>query len=163
MHGSDHVDLCWQVIGTSGLGDRNVKEGHSPKAQFASEQARLFHQFATRFHAVDMPLAQRLEVQVVEDEPKVGLARSMVRQGRACGARGQLRKQGFDEVEEVVHLLELAARVLVEAPVARQDVQFLEQFNRLAGPQLRQDVLRRAGSHWLLRSSRAFLRCTCGP
>jgi hypothetical protein len=37
-------------------------------------------------------------------------------------------------VEEVIDLLQLAPAVLVELAVARQDVQFLEQFDRLPGP-----------------------------
>lgn len=42
-------------------------------------------------------------------------------------------EQRFDELEQVVDLLELAAAVLVHLAVAGQDVQGLEQFNRLAG------------------------------
>ena len=41
-------------------------------------------------------------------------------------------QQRFDELEQVVDLLSLAA-VLVHLAVAGQDVQGLEQFNRLAG------------------------------
>lgn len=41
-------------------------------------------------------------------------------------------EQGLDELGEMVDLLELAAAVLVEFAVAREDVQFLQQFERLA-------------------------------
>jgi hypothetical protein len=50
--------------------------------------------------------------------------------------RHDLGQQRFDELVEVVDLLELAPAVLVELAVARQDVQFLEQFERLLRPDL---------------------------
>ena len=42
-------------------------------------------------------------------------------------------EQRFDEIEEVIDLLQLAPAVLIELAVARQDVQFLEQFDGLLG------------------------------
>jgi hypothetical protein len=45
----------------------------------------------------------------------------------------RLGEQRFDELVEVVDLLELAPAVLVELAVAGQDVQLLEQLDRLAG------------------------------
>ncbi len=44
----------------------------------------------------------------------------------------QFGEQRFDEVIEVIDLLELATAVLVEFAVARQNVQFLEQFDGLS-------------------------------
>jgi hypothetical protein len=44
-----------------------------------------------------------------------------------------LVKQRLDELEQVVDLLELAARVLVHLAVARQDMKLLEQLDGLAG------------------------------
>jgi hypothetical protein len=41
-------------------------------------------------------------------------------------------EQRLDELHEVVDLLELAAAVLIQLAVAREDVQFLQQFDRLA-------------------------------
>ncbi|MPM70542.1 hypothetical protein SDC9_117497 [bioreactor metagenome] len=46
-------------------------------------------------------------------------------------------EQWLDELIEVINLLQLAARVLVELAVARQDVQFLQQINGLAGADFR--------------------------
>ena len=43
-------------------------------------------------------------------------------------------QQGLNKLGEVVNLLKLAAAVLIHPAVCRQDVQRLEQFNRLAGP-----------------------------
>jgi hypothetical protein len=40
--------------------------------------------------------------------------------------------QRLDELHQVVDLLELAAAVLVQLAVAGEDVQFLEQLDRLA-------------------------------
>lgn len=51
------------------------------------------------------------------------------------GRPAKFLQQWFDEPEKVQHLLKLAARVLVEPPVTREDVQLLEQLKRLAGSQ----------------------------
>ena len=60
----------------------------------------------------------------------------MVGQRDALGTSGfKFLQQRLDEPEKVQHLLELAARVLVEPPVTREDVQLLEQLKRLAGSQ----------------------------
>lgn len=60
----------------------------------------------------------------------------MVGQRDALGTSGfKFLQQWFDEPEKVQHLLKLAARVLVEPPVTREDVQLLEQLKRLAGSQ----------------------------
>ena len=44
-----------------------------------------------------------------------------------------MNQQRFDELVEMANLFKLAAAILVELALARQDVQFLEQFDRLAG------------------------------
>ena len=83
-----------------------------------------------------MTLAARLKEQVIQDEAEVRLARAMVGQRDATGFVWQRQQQGLDELEQVVDLLELAARVLVELAVAGEDMQRLQQLNRLAGPHL---------------------------
>jgi hypothetical protein len=80
------------------------------------------------------PCFARLEEQVVEDEAEVGLAGAVVDQGQVAALRHDLGQQRFDELVEVVDLLELAPAVLVQLAVAGQDVQFLEQFERLLRP-----------------------------
>ena len=76
----------------------------------------------------------------------------MVGQGGALRASRQLFQQFFDELKQVIHLLELATRVLVQFAVAGEDVQLFEQLNGLAGAQveLRTRVLG-------LRHSRSFV------
>ena len=69
----------------------------------------------------------------------------MVGQREATLARRQLVQQLLDELEQVVDLLELAPRVLVELAFAREDVQFLEQFNRLPGADVRRQGRRGGG------------------
>ena len=59
----------------------------------------------------------------------------MVGQRRRVAVFGQLLQQRLNELKQVIDLLELAARVLVDAPFARQDVQLLQQLQRLAGAQ----------------------------
>ena len=60
----------------------------------------------------------------------------MIGQRRALRGVGQFEQQFFDELEQVVHLLELAPGVLVELALAREDVQLLQQLDRLAGAHL---------------------------
>ena len=82
-------------------------------------------------------MGQVLEVQVVQNEAEVGLTRTVVSQGhRLALGQGQVLHQLFDELVEVINLLELAARVLVELAVARQDVQLLQQPHGLPRPNL---------------------------
>src|SRR5690606_22217168 len=52
-----------------------------------------------------------------------------------------LGQQRLDELHQVVHLLELAPRVLVELALAGEDVQLLQQRHRLARTQLGQLLL----------------------
>lgn len=72
------------------------------------------------------------EKQVVQNEAKIGLAGTMVGQcdvGSAVVAK--FEQQLFDELKQVINLLELAPRILVKPAFAGQDVKFLEQLQRL--------------------------------
>ena len=60
----------------------------------------------------------------------------MVRQGGTVFTHGQFFQQLLDELKQVIHLLELATRILVELAVAREDVQRFEQLDGLAGAQV---------------------------
>jgi hypothetical protein len=57
----------------------------------------------------------------------------VVHQRDAAALGLDLLQQRFDELEQVIDLLELAPAVLVHLAVARQDMEFLEQFDGLAG------------------------------
>ena len=78
--------------------------------------------------------------QVVQDKTQIRLARAVVSQGEGGIAFVYLVDQRLNELVQVVNLLELAARVLVQLAFARQDVQLLEQLNGLAGTQLVNDL-----------------------
>ena len=73
----------------------------------------------------------RLEKQVVKNKTQVRLARTVVSQGHTTGLRGQLLQQLFNELVEVVNLLEFSPRILVELAFTGQNVQLFEQFKRL--------------------------------
>ena len=67
--------------------------------------------------------------QVVQDKAEVRLAGAMVGQ-RGCRVVDRyVIEQRLNELVQVVDLLELAAGVLVEAALARQTVQLLEQLD----------------------------------
>jgi len=88
--------------------------------------AGIFHQFRAAFDAVDVALWPLLEEQVVEDEAEVGFARAVVGHVVVAAVCRQCIEQGFDEVVEVVDLLELTAAVLIQLAVPGEDVQFLQ-------------------------------------
>lgn len=138
VQGGDHVDGRGQFVGGDGFGHRQIQEGHAAKAQALGQFFRRFHQLFAGFDAVDvralpLRLGLFLEEQVIQDEAQVRLARAVVGQGDGAALRLHVFQQRFDELEQVVDLLELAAAVLVHLAVAGQDVQGLEQFDRLAG------------------------------
>ena len=135
MQRGHHVDLRRQLRRVGRLGHAEVEEGHALESQPRRQRARLLDQFGPRLDAVDVPAAALLEEQVVDDEAEVGLAGAVVGQRGLRAVARQFAQQLLDELEQVVDLLELAARVLVEPAFAREDVQFLEQFDRLARPQ----------------------------
>ena len=63
----------------------------------------------------------------------IGHGQACICQALAAGALGQIQQQLFDELVEVVDLLEFAPGVLVELALAGQDVQLLQERDRLAG------------------------------
>ena len=80
----------------------------------------------------------------------------MVDQRDVAARVERLLQQRLDELQQVVDLLELAPRVLVQLALAREDMQLLEQLDRLAWAQLGQlfldRLLGRAGATgWLAR------------
>ena len=64
----------------------------------------------------------------------------MVGQRKVAVGDGYVFQQRGDELVQVIDLLELAPRVLVELAFAREDVQLFEQFDGLAGAQLVDDL-----------------------
>ena len=143
VQGRDDVDLLRQTGVASCLGHRGVDEGHALKAHLRRHGLRPFNQFGPGLNAVNMPSPQSLDEEVINDEAQIRLAGPMVGQGGAL--RGQawgcfrfvrqpLLQQGFNKLKQVIDLLELAAGVLVEPPLPGQDVQGLEQGNRLPRP-----------------------------
>ena len=129
----DHVDLLGQLGAMRRFGHAQIEELHALKAQPLGQNLGRRHQLAAGFDAIDRALAQGFKKQVINDEAQIRLARTMIGQRGTGVAGGQLFEQLFDELEQVVDLLELAARVLVELAVAGQDVQLFQQIHRLAG------------------------------
>ena len=136
MQRRHHVDLRRQFVTLRGLLHRQRQKAHALETQPLRQLARLLDQFLPRLDAVDGAGLALAEEQVVDDEAEIGLARPMVGQRDVRVARAfQLQQDLLDETEQVVHLLELAARILVQAALARENVQLLQQFDRLAGAQ----------------------------
>lgn len=131
VQGGDQVHPGRQFWSGDGFLDAQVEETHAGKAEFFRQFPGFLHQFRPGFDAVDVALVPGLEEQVVEDEAQVGFAGAVIGDAVVLAVGGQFGEQGFDEVVEVVHLLQLAPGVLVEFAVPGQDVQGLEQFDGL--------------------------------
>jgi hypothetical protein len=83
---------------------------------------------------------RHIKKQVVQNKAEIGLASTVVSQCESSIRLEHLIKQRLNELVQVVDLLELAARVLVQLAFTRQDMQFFEQLNGLAGAQLFNDL-----------------------
>ena len=142
VQGRDHIELRRHEVCSRGLGHRHIEKLHALEAKFSRQLLRRLHQRRTRLDTENPALSQGLEIQVVKNEPQIGLARTMVSQCHGMPILGQLCQQRLDELIEVIDLLELAARILVELSLARQNMQGLEQLKALAGlePQLLGDI-----------------------
>ena len=104
------------------------------KPSLAGQCGRALHQLLTRLYAVDSALLRLLlEEQVVEDEAQIGFAGAVIGKRQIGLALQHFLEQRLDELEQVVDLLELAAAVLVEFAVARENMQLLQQLDRLSG------------------------------
>ena len=120
---------------------RQVQKRHARKTQALRQLAGLGDQLGAGLDAVDvaggfLAAVRNIEKQVIQNETQIRLAGTMVGQaGRGLAGKGVVQ-QRLDELVQVVDLLELAPRVLVELALPREDVQLLEQVNRLAGAQL---------------------------
>lgn len=134
LHGDD-LDFVGQGLRGYGFRHREVQEFHALESQALSQRARTGDQFVTRLDAEDACFGGiQLEEEVMQDEAEVGLARAVVNQAEILAPALGVLQQRFDELEQVIHLLELAPAVLVELAVAGEDVEFLEQFDGLLGP-----------------------------
>ena len=82
---------------------------------------------------------------------------AVIDQRHVVAVRFQFFQQRLDELEQVVHLLELAAAVLIHLAVACQNVKLLQEFDRLLGT----DFVGLAGHHWVSKeASNAAERAT---
>jgi hypothetical protein len=104
------------------------------KAQPSGQFPGALHQFVPGLDAEDAGFpGLLLEEKIVEDEAQIGLAGAVVHQAEVRPFRRHLLQQRLDELEQVVDLLQLAPAVLVHLPLPGEDVQFLQQLDRLAG------------------------------
>jgi len=145
MQGGDDVHLRRQLVRGGRLLHRQVEKSHAFKTQALRQRARLVDEFGTGFDAVDMSALllagmRDIEKQVVKNEAKIGLAGPVVGQGERPAVGRDFLQQRCDELVQVVDLLELAPRVLVELALAGEDVQLLEQLDGLARPEFFNDL-----------------------
>ena len=109
MQRGHHINALGQLGRIGGFSHRQIQERHTPKAELLGQCTRFFDQLGARFNAIDMTASQRLEIQVVQDKAQIRLARAMVGQRGAVPVGRHFLQQRLDEIEQVVHLLELAA------------------------------------------------------
>ena len=70
----------------------------------------------------------------MQDEAEVGLAGAMIDEVHAATFGNRVRDQWLNELRQVINLFELAPRILIHPAVDGEDMQRLEQLDRLAGP-----------------------------
>jgi ribosomal protein S12 methylthiotransferase accessory factor len=134
MQGGDDIDPLGQLVGADRIFDGEVEERHAGEAQPRGQCLGLFDQLGAGFDTVQVRSSRLLlEEQVVEDEAQIRLAGAVIDEPDVSVIGAEFLQQGFDELVEVVDLLELAAAVLVHPAVAGEDVQLFQQFGRLAG------------------------------
>lgn len=126
VQGGDDADAWGQLRGLRGVGGSDVQKVHALKAELLGQCLRRSNQLGPGFNAVDVATRLGFEKQVVQDEAQVGLACAMVGQREGFTAL-LFFEQRLDELVQVVHLLELAPRVLVDLALAGEDVQLLQQ------------------------------------
>ncbi|KFB72064.1 MAG: hypothetical protein AW09_002763 [Candidatus Accumulibacter phosphatis] len=134
VQSGDDVHPRGQLRRLDGVLDVQVQEGHARESESAGKAARVLDEFCARLDTVNVAIVPGAEEQIVEEEAEVGFARAVIDQRQDLATGDDLGEQRFDEMAEVMDLLELAPAVLVELAVAGQDVQRLEQFDRLPGP-----------------------------
>ena len=137
VQGGYYVDLRGQFVGLGRFGHAHIQKVHPFKAQAGSELARFFDQFGACFNPVNMTViffiecVECFEKQIVNNKTQIRFTRAVIRQRCARATVGQFFQELFNELVQVVNLLELAARILVELAIPRQNVQFFQQFNAL--------------------------------
>ena len=136
MQGRHHVDLLGQLRAVLGLLHGQRQKGHALESESARELLRPLHQLASSLDAVDRATRTLREIQVIDDEAQIGLACPVIGERDLLPSPClQILQDLLDESVEVIDLLELAPRILVELAFAGQDVQLLEQLDRLPRPQ----------------------------
>ena len=132
------IDLGRDLVRGHRLLHRGRDKAHAIEAQPSGQLAGALDQLGAGLDAVDPADLALGEEQVVEHEAQIRLAGAMVDQADVAARRQRLLQQRLDELQQVIDLLELAPRVLVQLALARQDMQLLEQLDRLAGAQFGQ-------------------------
>src|SRR5437764_2616474 len=74
--------------------------------------------------------------QLVEHEPEIGVSSAGIHQHRLRMPLEHVAQRRLEQLYQVVHLLQLAQAVRVQRPVAADEMQLLEQRDRLPGQQL---------------------------
>ena len=91
------------------------------------QRTRALRKLCTALDGIHIARAARRKPALIEQKTEVGLARAAVRQRQLVAVRLQLIQHGADELQQMLHLLQLAARVLIDAPLAREDVLRLQE------------------------------------
>ena len=116
MQRCHHVDLGGQLAGSERIFHRAGKKAHAREIKTGSEFARFFDEFLAGFDPDDFACLTGLEVKVVKDKAQIGFAGAVIDQTI------RTFQQRFDELVEVINLLELPPSILIQLAITRQDV-----------------------------------------
>ncbi|CAM2149265.1 hypothetical protein PT2222_210054 [Paraburkholderia tropica] len=128
----DDIDRRRQLHRRDRVGHREIQKRHPLEAEPRRQFLRALHELVARLDTKDARVvAQTLEEQVVQNESQVGLARTVIDERDVAAILLEVVEQRLDELEQVIDLLQLAAAVLVHLAVARQDMELLQELDRL--------------------------------
>ncbi len=139
MQRGDDIDLVRQRFRFDGFLHAQLQELHAFETEFLRQFARLLHQLGAGLDTNHLPAGMLLHEEVVENEAEIGFAGPVVDQHGVLVLRHHLLQQRLDEMIEMIDLFQLAPRILIELAIARQDMQFLQQLDRLVGLDFRNE------------------------
>jgi hypothetical protein len=145
VQGGNNIYPRWQGIHAAALrrlrniGHFGLHKTHATKAKFLCQFAAFGYQIGAALYANDFTSRRVLAKKaVIEQKAQIRFTRTVIDQADIGVLRQLLLQQRLDKLQQMPHLFELAARVLIQPPFAREDVQGLQQLRIKSGKLWRQ-------------------------
>lgn len=93
------------------------------KSQFIGKRPGLFNELRAKLYPYHFSLLFSFEEKIIKNETKVRFTCTVINKHSALFFSGRVPEQGFDELVEMIDLLQLSSGVLIELAVARENVE----------------------------------------